>query len=82
MSKNPFGSDFDPYDALIQLNDRLGRLEQVHNQLASDYLKSQSELTSALVSLNHLQKSHLKLSELVSVSAMAKFDIKSSDLKR
>jgi len=81
MSKrNPFGQNFNPYDALIELNERLSNLEQVHNQLAHDYLKTQQELTIALECLNTLQKGHLALSNTVTSGLMDKFDIDPSEI--
>jgi len=62
---NIYDHGFDPYDALIELNERLIKLEQVHNQLARDYTKSQADLNVALHSLRQLQKSYLTLSQLV-----------------
>ncbi len=81
MSKrNPFGQNFNPYDALVELNDRLSRLEQVHNQLADDYMKTQRELDIALECLNSLQKGHLALSQTVTTSILEKFDIDPSEI--
>jgi hypothetical protein len=73
MSKhNMFGQDFDPYDALVNLSARLDRLEQVHNALASDYVKSQKDLDLVLNSLNSLQKGHIALSDFVSTVVLSK----------
>jgi len=75
MPKNNFyDHGFDPYDALIQLNERVNALEKVHNQLATDYMKSQRDLTLALNSLNSLQKHYLAMSH--TVAAMATGSIK------
>jgi hypothetical protein len=77
MSKNPMmDSGFDPYNALVELNERLLRLEQAHNMLANDYMKSQRDLDITMNSLNSLQKGHLHLSQLVGVAAISKYDIK------
>lgn len=58
-----FDKGFDPYDALIEMNERLHRLEQAHNTMAHAYAKSEKELTVALHSLRNLQQHHLKLSQ-------------------
>ena len=82
MSKHPMmDSGFDPYNALVELNERLLRLEQAHNSLAKDYIKSQKDLDFTMNSLNSLQKSHLNLSQLVGVAAISKFDIQKTELK-
>ena len=65
---NMFGSNFDPYDALIELSEKLKRLEYAHNALARDYVKTQGDLQIALESLNSLQKGHLALSKIVTNS--------------
>lgn len=49
-------NNFDPYEILIQLNERLTRLEIVHNKLARSYQLSQRDLDVALQTINHLQK--------------------------
>lgn len=59
-------TDFDPYNALIELNERLLRLEKAHNHLAHAYEKSERELNMALDALQSLQISHLVLSNIVS----------------
>jgi len=81
MKKNDMFGNVDPYDLIIQMNDRLNQLELAHNQLARDYMKTQQEFGALLTSHQHLQKSHLALSQLVSLSAMAKFDITESELQ-
>ena len=62
-----FDRNFDPYDALIELNKRLHEVEKKHNMLAQDYQRSQSDLNIALNSLQNLQRSYLKLSQLVTM---------------
>lgn len=82
MPRHPMmDSGFDPYNALVELNDRLGMLEQAHNSLAKSYIKSQADLDTALNSLSSLQKSHLHLSQLVGIAAINKFDIQKTELK-
>lgn len=49
-------SDFDPYDALIDLNERMLRMEKTHNALARAFQKSEQELSMALESIVGLQK--------------------------
>jgi len=82
MGKNLFDQQFDPYDALIELNDRINRMEIAHNNLAKAFQKTEQEFTMLSKSFNNLQKSHLKLSELVSIAAIAKFNIGPDELKR
>lgn len=67
-----FDKNFDPYEALITLQARLDNLEMVHNRLAHDYLKTQSDLSLALDSIHTLQKGHLALSELVGQNILFK----------
>ena len=64
---NMFDRKFDPYDLLIQMNKRLQEVEQKHNMLAQDYQRSQADLNIALNSLQNLQRSYLKLSQLVTM---------------
>jgi Ca2+-binding EF-hand superfamily protein len=82
MGKNLFDQQFDPYDALVELNERINRMEIAHNNLAKAFQRTEQELNTALNSLQQLQKGHLKLSELVSIAAIAKFNITESELKR
>jgi hypothetical protein len=56
---------FDPYDMLINLQDRLNRLEHAHNTMAHAYRKSEVDLNVALHSLRNLQQKHLELSQFV-----------------
>ena len=58
-------TNFDPYDALIQMQDRLMALEHAHNKLAHSYVKTEEHLTHALRALNSLQKAHLTLSKTI-----------------
>lgn len=77
MDKNRmFEGDWNPYDVLIQLSERLNRLEHAHNILAREYTKSQHDLDIALQSLNSLQRGHLALSELVAANALMNLDQK------
>ena len=65
-----FNNNFDPYDMLITLNERLNQLEQAHNNLGRAFQKTERELNTALKSLNHLQRSHLELSQFVAEVAL------------
>lgn len=58
-------NDFDPYDALIELNERLLRLERAHNRLAKDYERTQKEFTEALESHRKTQIHLLNLQKVV-----------------
>lgn len=80
MKKNPFGNNFDPYDALNELNQRLLAVEKAHNIMAEDYIKTQRELSIALDCLRSLQKSHLALSDVVGAAALKKWDIDPSEI--
>lgn len=71
MGKNRmFEGDWDPYDILMELSEKQRILEQAHNNLAREYVKTQKDLDIALQSLNSLQKGHLALSEFVTTSIM------------
>lgn len=59
------GNDFDPYDMLIQLSERLHRLEQAHNRMADAFHKTEVELNIALHSLRNLQQRHLQLTQKI-----------------
>lgn len=71
-----FDKNFDPYDILVKLNERLHQLEIAHNTMAVDYQKTQHELNIALQSLNSLQRGHLALSELVASQTLINLDKK------
>ena len=61
-------NNFSPYDALIELNERLTTMERMHNKLAEDYVKTEADLLTALKQINTLQRGHLALSELISLT--------------
>ena len=82
MTKNLFDNQFDPYDALVELNERMNRMEIAHNNLAKAFQQTEQEFTMLSKAFNNLQKSHLKLSELVSIAAIAKFNITEGELRR
>lgn len=52
---------FDPYDALIQLDLRLTQLEIAHNRMADAFHKSEQELNIALHSVQNLQVLNARL---------------------
>lgn len=58
-------NNFDPYNMLIEINDRLTRMELAHNKLARAFQQTEQELTIALHSLKMLQQKHLQLSHTV-----------------
>lgn len=58
-------NNFDPYDMLMQMSERMLVMEKAHNKLAEAFTKSEHELTIALHSLRNLQQAHLKLSQHV-----------------
>lgn len=58
-------TDFDPYEVLLDLIERVNRVEQAHNNLAHAYERSERELNQALHLLQQLQKRHLALSATV-----------------
>lgn len=72
-------TQFDPYDMLIELNERLNRLEAAHNKLAHAYQQTERDLSMTLDSLQSLQKAHLTLSELWANSTLERF---TKDLNR
>lgn len=53
--------NFDPYEMLMQMQERIRNLEHVHNLLANAFTKSEAELTKTLKLLRDLQQHHLKL---------------------
>ncbi len=60
-----YRTDFDPYDALIEMNQRLARVEQAHNTMADDFVACQRQIRLLEETVINLQKSHLQLTELV-----------------
>ena len=63
MPKSDFNPTFDPYQALVELNARMNRMEHAHNSLAHEHRLCQLELSVAIEDLSNLQKAHLKLAE-------------------
>lgn len=56
-----FDRHFDPYELLIEMQERLSQLENMHNKLAHAFQQSEQELTMALKLLRSLQQHNLKL---------------------
>ena len=65
MSKREMFGDFDPYDMLIVLQDRLNVMEQAHNNLANAYRQQHADLQLSLEAIQTLQRAHLNLSQQV-----------------
>jgi predicted nuclease with TOPRIM domain len=65
MGLTVFNNDFDPYDALMNVSDRLSMLQEAHNRMAHAYEKSQHELVLAKSNIRNLQKSHAHLNEMM-----------------
>jgi len=65
MSKKDMFGDFDPYEMLIVLQDRLNVMEQAHNNLANAYRKQHDDLQLSLEAIQTLQKAYLNLSQQV-----------------
>lgn len=61
--------NFNPYDLLQDLQQRMHHLEQAHNRMARDYTQTQRDLDVALDVIQTLQKSQISLVEFVN-SAM------------
>ena len=59
------GNNFDPYDMLIQLSERLHRLEVAHNNIADAFHKTEVELNIALHSLRNIQQRHLHITQRI-----------------
>ena len=57
--------DFDPYDMLIVLQDRLNVMENAHNNLANAYRQQHADLQMSLDAIQTLQKAYLNLSQQV-----------------
>lgn len=58
-------NNFDPYDILMQVTDRLHRLEIAHNKNADTFRKTEVDLQVALHSLRNLQQKHIQLTQKV-----------------
>ena len=65
MSKRDMFGDFDPYDMLIVLQDRLNVMEGAHNNLANAYRQQHADLQMSLDAIQTLQKAYLNLSQQV-----------------
>jgi chromosomal replication initiation ATPase DnaA len=52
-------NNFDPYDALVELNQRLVALEKAHNKLAFNCRQHEEELTITLQAIRNLQRHFL-----------------------
>lgn len=57
--------DFDPYEALMSLGERLSQLEQAHNRLAHAYEATAKEQQILLHKYRNLEKSHMALASHV-----------------
>lgn len=55
--------NFDPYDALMTMNERLCELEKAHNNLAHAFDAAQKEQKVLLHKYHQLEKSHLALAD-------------------
>ena len=66
MSKKDMFGDFDPYDMLIVLQDRINVIENAHNNLAMAYNQQRKDMDLVLESIQTLQRAHLNLSQQVS----------------
>lgn len=58
--------DFDPYDMLIVLQDRINVIESAHNNLAMAYNQQRKDMDLLLESVQTLQRAYLNLSQQVS----------------
>lgn len=56
-----FDKHYDPYDVLMELQERLSTLERAHNNLAHAFEASEQELNQTLEMLRTLQQYHLRL---------------------
>jgi hypothetical protein len=57
--------NFDPYNFIMELNERLSRLEYAHNKMAHAFQQSERELTETLKILKNLQIKHNHLHNVV-----------------
>lgn len=71
-----FDPNFSPYDALMELNQRMLMLESAHNRLVGEHRQLQKDMDIALSSIQSLQKGHLAMSNLVSVAALGNVGLK------
>jgi len=60
-----FNPDFDPYDALVNISERMVVLQEAHNNLANAYERTQREVQTSKNQIRNLQQSHAHLNELV-----------------
>lgn len=54
-----FNRSFDPYDKIIELNQRIIQLESAHNNLAMAFHQSEKDLNQALKLITDLQRRHV-----------------------
>lgn len=58
-----FDRDFDPYDALMTMNDRLHALEKAHNNLARAYETTVRDYKILAQKHKNLEVSHIALAD-------------------
>ena len=56
-----FNKHFNPYDLIIDMQERLQRLEKAHNNLAHAFEATEQELNQTLEILRSLQQHHVRL---------------------
>jgi hypothetical protein len=65
MGLTMFNNDFDPYDQIMQMSQRLLGLQDAHNNLGRAFERSERDLSVALEAIRNLQQSHAHLNSLV-----------------
>lgn len=58
-------NNFDPYEILVNLQERMNRLEHAHNQLARAFQKTEVDLNVTLNTLRQLQKAQLSQGQVI-----------------
>ena len=64
MTRNLFDNNFDPYDALVELNERMNRMEHAHNALAHAFHQTEQEVSVLLKTIQSQQQTIISMGEL------------------
>jgi hypothetical protein len=64
MTRNLFDNNFDPYDALVELNERMNRMEHAHNLLAHAFQQTEQEVSVLLKTIQAQQQTIISMGEL------------------
>jgi isoprenylcysteine carboxyl methyltransferase (ICMT) family protein YpbQ len=73
-----FDPDFNPYDLLVTLTQRITELEQAHNNLAHAYNQTAKDYGILKAKFKNLEQSHLALANHVFKAELEQLGIKNT----